>query len=97
MARRFTKSDGVVERQIHNEHILVPIRKDVAELNSLYTMNELAAFIWGRAVEGLEEPEIVSRVCGTFAVEAAKAEEDTARVLDQLIALGALVLVPGNA
>ena len=94
MARRFKKSDGIVERKIHAEHLLVPIRKDVADLNSLYTLNEVASFIWERAVEGLPEPEIVNRLSSAFQVDGARAEKDTRRILDELLSLGALVAVP---
>jgi hypothetical protein len=94
MARHFSKSDGIVERRIHDEHILVPIRKDVADLNSLYTLNEVASFIWQRAIEGLEEPDIVARLRDAFDVDPAKAASDTTRILDELVALGALILVP---
>jgi hypothetical protein len=94
MVRHFSKSDGVVERKIHDEHILVPIRADVAELNSLYTLNEAASFIWQCAIEGLADTDIASRLCEAFDVDGAKAQSDTARILDELVALGALIPLP---
>ena len=42
----YTKSDSIVFRKIADEFILVPIRQNVGDLESIYTLNETAARIW---------------------------------------------------
>ena len=47
-----TRNENFVFRHIVEEMVLVPIRQNVAELDSIYTLNELGAFIW----EHLDSP-----------------------------------------
>ena len=90
MNRRFKKSGDLVERRIRDEHILVPIMKNMASLDSIYTLNETAAVIWQLATEGLAENEIAERIATDFDVPTETAAADTRRVLDELVHLGAL-------
>ncbi len=45
LAKRFVKDPNMVFRQIGDEVILVPIRRNVADLESIYTLNPVAARI----------------------------------------------------
>ena len=49
---RFSRNSNFVFRKIVDEFILVPIHQDVADLECIYTLNEVGAFIW----EQLETP-----------------------------------------
>ena len=42
----FARNDSVVSRQIADEVILVPIKKRAGEVDSIYTINEVAGRIW---------------------------------------------------
>ena len=42
----YRKDDSVVSRKIADEVILVPIRKNVGDLESIYTFDEVGARIW---------------------------------------------------
>ena len=42
----YKKNPNIVSRMIADECILVPIRHDVENLGSIYTLNEVGAFIW---------------------------------------------------
>ena len=39
-------SPSVVTRKTGNEYVLVPITNNIADMNSVYTLNETGAFIW---------------------------------------------------
>jgi hypothetical protein len=43
----YKKSDSMVSRKIGDESILVPIRQNAGDLDSIYTLNDTAAYIWG--------------------------------------------------
>lgn len=43
---RYKRNDDFVFRRIENETILVPIKDDVGDMSSIYSLNEVAAFIW---------------------------------------------------
>jgi len=42
----YQKNEDLIARQIGDEVILVPIRKESGDLDNIYTLNEVAAFIW---------------------------------------------------
>ena len=46
LERCFKKDPNMVSRKIADEVILVPIRQNVGDLESIYTLNEVATRIW---------------------------------------------------
>lgn len=39
-------SPSVVTRKTGSEYVLVPVTNNIADMNSVYTLNETGAFIW---------------------------------------------------
>jgi methyltransferase-like protein len=39
-------SPSIVTRKTGNEYVLVPVANNIADMNSVYTLNETGAFIW---------------------------------------------------
>lgn len=86
----FKKMDLMVEREIRGEHILVPIMRNMETLDSIYTLNETAGYIWQKAVSGMSEDRIVVLLAEEFEVDPAAAQADTRRILNDLIEIKAL-------
>jgi len=82
---RFIRNQEVVSRQIEGELIIVPIRRGVGDLNSLYTLNSVGSILWDYMTEGHSVPEMVSRVCDEFDVTAAQANADIEDFLDSML------------
>ena len=87
----YKKSDSMVSRKIGNESILVPIRQNAGELDSIYTLNDTAAYVWdlidGQTnVRGIKEKLILE-----FEVTSEDAERDLMEHLQQLTTLKAIV------
>jgi hypothetical protein len=40
------RSPSVVTRKTGNEYVLVPVTNNIADMNSIYTLNETGAFLW---------------------------------------------------
>jgi hypothetical protein len=40
------RSPSVVTRKTGNEYVLVPVTNNIADMNSVYTLNESGAFLW---------------------------------------------------
>jgi len=74
----------VVCRKIENEMVLVPLVNDVAQMNVIYTLNEVAVFIWDNidAVSNLEEMTML--VVDNFDVGADTARMDIQSFLNEL-------------
>jgi len=56
----YSKNQDFVQRQVAGECILVPIRRNLAEANSIYVLNETGAAFWSlidgtRSVTSIEE------------------------------------------
>lgn len=80
----YKKSDSVVSRKIADEFILVPIRQNVGDLGSIYTLNEVAARIWELIDGKTKVREIKDTVVGEFEVTPEEAEKDILEHLQQL-------------
>ena len=73
---RFIRNRDVVSRQIEGELVIVPIRRGVGDLNSLYTLNPVGSVLWDFMTESHTLPELVGRVCEEFEVTAFQAQKD---------------------
>ena len=88
--RVYGKSDSVVFRKIGDECILVPIRKDVGDLDSIYTLNETAARIWELIDGKTRVGEIKERLLLEYDVTPSQAEGDLLEHLKQLESIKAI-------
>jgi hypothetical protein len=80
----YRKSDSIISRKIDDEFILVPIRQDVEELSSIYTLNEVAARIW-ELIDGKCTVETIrEKIIEEYEVEPQVAEEDIRYYLKQM-------------
>ena len=82
---RFIRNREVVSRQIEGELVIVPIRRGVGDLNSLYTLNSVGSALWEYMNEGHTLPEMVSRICDEFEVTASRAQADIQEFLDSML------------
>jgi hypothetical protein len=82
---RFVRNREVVAREINGELIIVPIRRGVGNLNSLYTLNLVGSVLWEYLGEGHTVPELVQRVCDEFEVTVAEAQNDIQTFLNSLL------------
>jgi len=81
----FAKNDQIVSRKIVDELILVPIRKDVADLEMLYTLNEVGARVY-ELIDGKRAlGEIVNTIVNDFEVTEQEAESDVREFIKQLL------------
>lgn len=87
----YKKSDSMVSRKIGNEFILVPIRQNAGDLDSIYTLNETAAYVWGLIDGRTNVAEIKEKIIERFEVNAEDAERDLTEHLKQLTTLKAIM------
>ena len=80
----YKKCDSIVSRKIADEFILVPIKQNVGDLGSIYTLNEVAARIWELIDGKTKVREIKDTIVGEFEVKPEKAEKDLLEHLQQL-------------
>lgn len=87
----YKKSDSIVFRKIGDECILVPIRQDVGDLESIYTLNETAARIWELTDGKTQVSQIKEKIVEEFQVDPEQAEQDLREHLQQLEGIQAIM------
>ena len=90
----YRKDSDVVARKIADEFILVPVRRDAEAGAYIYTLNPVAARIWGLLDGKRGIAEIVETIVQGYEVEPPQAEEDLVNFLGQLEAIGLIVGTP---
>ncbi len=80
----YKKSDSIVSRKIADEFILVPIRQNVGDLESISTLNEVAARIWELIDGKMKVREIKDKIVEEFEVTPQQAEKDLVEYIKQL-------------
>lgn len=72
----YSHSPNIVTRKTGSEYVLIPVANNIADMNSVYTLNESGAFIWelidGKRTTG----EIVDALVGEYNVDRGVAESD---------------------
>lgn len=90
LSARFVRDPDFVFRRIADEVILVPVRRNMGDLESIYSLNETAARVWelfdGQRTLG----DILDVLVAEFEVAPDTAEADLRSLLGQLTEAGAI-------
>ena len=89
----YRQDDSIVSRRIEDEVILVPIRQNVADLESIYTLSEVGAHIWEQIDGRRTTAEILALTVGQFEVSEEEAQKDLREFIEQLSSIGAITKV----
>lgn len=77
-------SPSVVTRKTGNEYILVPIANNIADMNSVFTLNETGAFIW-ELIDGKRDlEEIIMELTKEYEIDETTAKEDVMSFVDKM-------------
>ncbi len=80
----FSHSPRIVTRKTGNEYVLVPVANNIADMDSVYTLNESGAFIW-ELIDGKRNvEEIISVVTHEFDTDGETARADVISFLENL-------------
>jgi len=72
----YCKNGNIVRRDIADEIILVPIRGNIADLQKIFSLDEVADFIWLQLDGQKTCGDIHTSLLATFDVEVDQAAED---------------------
>ena len=90
----FARSDRIVSRKIIDELILVSIRTNVAEMEYLYTVNEVGARVY-ELIDGKRSLRaIVEAIMAEFDVAFETAESDVRDFISQLLQIEGIREIP---
>lgn len=90
MEKKYIRNPNFIFRKIVDETILVPIRQNVAELNCIYSLNEVGSFLWHKLAEPQDLSALQSAVITEFEANPEKVAEDISLFLTELSSFGAV-------
>ena len=90
----FQKNENLVFRQIDDETILVPIKNNVGDMESIYNLNEVGAFVWEHLDGNKTLLDIKSMIAEAFEVAPEDAERDLMEFVGQLEEIEAVFEMP---
>ena len=77
-------SPRVVFRRINEECLLIPLTDNIADMDSLYRLNETGVFIWEQIDGERDIRDITARMAEEFDVGPDEAEKDILEFLEQV-------------
>jgi hypothetical protein len=77
-------SPSVVTKKTGNEYVLVPVTDNIADMDSVYTLNETGAFIWEQ-IDGIKNIEdILNSMTSEFDIDEPNAQTDLIEFIDKM-------------
>jgi hypothetical protein len=90
---RYSKDANIVSRQIAGEMLLVPIRQKIGDLDSIYTLNDIAAYTWDLLDGKRTLGDIRDQIVSDFEVDVEEAGQDLTELIAKLESIGAVTRV----
>ncbi len=84
----FKQAENIVSREIAGETILVPIRGKLADMQNIFTLNKVGAYIWEKLDGTRSLAEIIALLLSHFEVTQEQAEQDLLEFIDHVTSTG---------
>ena len=78
------RNPDFVSRAVAEQMVLVPVTRQAADLESVFTLNEVGAFIWQALEEPVTEQDLARAVAEEYEVDEEQALADVEEFLVQL-------------
>jgi hypothetical protein len=88
---KYIRNNAYIFRKVVDELILVPVHKNVADMDAIYTLNEVAAFLWELLEQPKTKAEMQLALMDNYSVDPDVAAQDLNEFLESLQALGAII------
>ena len=87
---RFEHEPAIVTRQVAGEVILVPTRRIMGDEGALFTLDDVAAFLWERLDGKRSGRDLITALESAYSAEPGQAERDVRIFLEQLQSIEAI-------
>jgi hypothetical protein len=75
---------SIVTRKTGNEYVLVPVTNNIADMDSVYTLNETGAFIWEHINGKRSVEEIICALTDEYDIDNKTAENDVLTFIENM-------------
>ncbi|HBC77690.1 MAG TPA: PqqD family protein [Bacteroidales bacterium] len=80
----YNHSPNIVTRKTGSEYVLVPVANNIADMNSVYTLNESGAFIWELIDGKRNAQEIINKLMEEYDIDRDSAEKDVLSFINDM-------------
>jgi len=87
---QFVRNPDFIFRQIVEEMILVPVYQNVADMDAIFTLNPLGAFVWERLAEPIGLEALQAAILQEFDVDPETALTDLEAFLSEMETINAV-------
>jgi hypothetical protein len=77
-------SSSIVTRKTGNEYVLVPVTNNIADMNSVYTLNDTGAFIWEQIDGKKTVGEIIDALTSEYDIDKETAIKDVLEFVSEM-------------
>jgi len=88
--RRYARNPDFIYRRIVDESVLVPIHNNVADMDCIYTLNGMGAFLWEHLATPATRVELEAAVMGEYDADPDVLVKDLENFLAEMVSIGAL-------
>jgi methyltransferase-like protein len=74
----------IVTKRTGNEYVLVPVTNNIADMDSVYTLNETGAFIWEQIDGKKNLKEIIEALISEYDISGEEAKSDVLEFMENL-------------
>ena len=79
-----SRSKSIVTTKTGKEFVLVPVANNIADMNSVYTLNETGAFIWEHINGENSVEDIINEMTKEYEVDYETASNDVFSFIDEM-------------
>ena len=84
----YKKQTGFVEKTVGNETVIIPIVGTVAQMEKVFSLNEIGSFIYNNLTSEKSAGEIIRLIINEFEIDEQTAEKDLEQFLNKAVANG---------
>lgn len=88
--KNYERNPDFVYRKIVEEAVLVPIHQNIADMDCIYTLNGVGAFIWESLKDPMPRSTLQQAMLEHYEAEPGVLVADLERFLSEMTAIGAL-------
>ena len=89
----YERNPDFIFRKIVDESVLVPIHQDVADMDCIYTLNGVGAFVWEHLDAPATQADLQAAVLDEYAADPQALTTDLESFLHEMTTIGALRMV----
>lgn len=88
--QKYARNPDFIYRKIVDESVLVPFHNNVADMDCIYTLNSLGAFIWEQLADPATRTQLEQAVLAEYDADPAVVVADLDRFLAEMVSIGAM-------